>query len=99
MCKDLTTGSYTSTESLKRYVLGDIMKPIEDRNLKWYAILPFTLNNVVKYTTDPYGYSIMKLRQLEKIGYTPVVVSYMSYVNFEWIHFLLCRYYILSSNN
>uniref|UniRef100_A0AAR5Q8N4 FAST kinase-like protein subdomain 2 domain-containing protein n=2 Tax=Dendroctonus ponderosae TaxID=77166 RepID=A0AAR5Q8N4_DENPD len=79
VCKDLTTGAYTSTDSLKQYALGDIMKPTQDSNLKWYAILPFTLNNVVKYSNAPYGYSIMKLRQLEKIGYTPVVVLHIEF--------------------
>lgn len=55
-------------------MLGTILYPgnIED---KWFAIIAASWNSFVRGTFEPTGILDMKIKQLRKIGYIPVVVS------------------------
>lgn len=51
------------------------MKADLSTGLNWYAIIVGGWNLFNRGTTDPVGTLTTKMRQLEKIGYIPIVVS------------------------
>lgn len=49
--------------------------PDEAKHLKWLALLLATQNQIIKGTDKYVGPLNTKFRQLEKIGYAPIIVS------------------------
>lgn len=76
LCKDNTTNKFVEPIGFTNYVFGDIMVPHKDNNLKWYAVVIAGWNNTIRDTNFPVGQIVTKIRQLEKIGYTPILVRY-----------------------
>ncbi|KAJ8954160.1 hypothetical protein NQ318_005754 [Aromia moschata] len=80
LCKDKTTGSFVKPLGFEKYVLGDVMFPKRDDTLQWFAIVILGWNNTIRESSLPLGNMIMKQRQLEKMGYTPVFVIWNEFL-------------------
>ncbi|CAG9770167.1 unnamed protein product [Ceutorhynchus assimilis] len=80
ICKNTITGGFVKPEGLDRYILGDVMRPPKNRNLKWYALVALSWNNTMRNSCDILGHSAMKIRHLEKVGYTPVQIIWNQYM-------------------
>ncbi|XP_019872649.1 FAST kinase domain-containing protein 5, mitochondrial [Aethina tumida] len=81
LCKDNTTNKFVEPIGFTNYVFGDIMVPHKDDNLKWYAVVIAGWNNTIRDTNFPVGQIVTKMRQLEKIGYTPILVIWSEFID------------------
>ena len=75
LCVDKKTNKFVEPKGFEAYILGDIMKPYDTENYYWYAIVPVGRNNLIRNTLKPSGLIRMKVRHLQKIGYTPILVK------------------------
>lgn len=73
VCKD-ERGNFVKPSGFNQYTLGDVMKA-PDSKLKWFAFIPVSWNNQIKYTNEPLGLKVTKCQQLKTIGYEPILVS------------------------
>jgi len=80
LCQDKTTKKYVKPPCFERYVLGDIMIPFNDGSLKWHALVVVGWNNTIRQTSLLLGHSLMKERQLRKIGYNPVMIIWNEFI-------------------
>ena len=57
------------------YGLRDV-KHVKQDNSTWFAFIMGTKNQLIRGTKKPTGFTLFKMRQLQTIGYVPVLVSY-----------------------
>lgn len=62
------------------YILGDVKRPINLDELKWYAIVVVGWNNTINNTSRTVGIVNRKYRQLQKLGYKPVLAIWNEYM-------------------
>ncbi|KAG5883757.1 hypothetical protein JTB14_023178 [Gonioctena quinquepunctata] len=79
LCRN-QTGRFVQPTGFQNYVLGDVMFPFNDGNLKWYAVVVVGWNNTIRDSSLLLGNIIMKKRQLEKIGYNVVLVLWNEFL-------------------
>lgn len=75
LCKNTQTGKYVEPLGLASYNHWDVKYPKKEENLKWYAVMPLSINCTVRNAPLPLGAMKMKARQLRVIGYEPVMVN------------------------
>lgn len=75
LCRDKNTNMYIEPPGFQQYVLGDVMFPLKNDNLEWFAFVVVHWTNTIRDTSLPVGHMLMKRRQLQKIGYNPIFVS------------------------
>ncbi|KAJ8967049.1 hypothetical protein NQ314_003166 [Rhamnusium bicolor] len=80
LCKDKKSGKFVQPLGFENYVLGDVMFPINDGSLEWFAIVIVGWNNTIRESSLPLGNMIMKKRHLEKVGYHPVFVIWNEFL-------------------
>ncbi|XP_060533693.1 FAST kinase domain-containing protein 5, mitochondrial isoform X2 [Cylas formicarius] len=80
LCKDKLTDNFVEPVGFQRYIFGDVMIPHHDDNLKWYAIVVIGPDHVVRDTSMPLAAFTKKLKQLQKIGYNPVPVTWREFM-------------------
>lgn len=84
------TRQFEEPRGSENYVLGDVMKPFDTDKHVWYAIVIVGLNLTIHNTSLPVGLISMKLRQLRKIGYSPVTVRNINLlIDFEYKIYML----------
>ncbi|XP_057318256.1 FAST kinase domain-containing protein 5, mitochondrial [Microplitis mediator] len=77
MCIDDQNNIVSPASYFPKSEVGSIKyAPKEPVNLKWLAIVLASSNHTFRNTNDPCGTMQAKLRQLRRIGYTPVMVPY-----------------------
>lgn len=74
LCKDKRSDKFIEPFGFERYVLGDVMFPPKDENLQWYVFVLIHWANMIRNINSPFGMMRMKMRQLEQIGYKPILV-------------------------
>lgn len=74
LCRNKKTGEFIEPTGFENYVLGDVMFPVNNSSLEWFAIVILGWNNTIHNGSALLGHSLMKDRQLRKIGYKPVHV-------------------------
>ncbi|XP_018328684.1 uncharacterized protein LOC108739333 isoform X1 [Agrilus planipennis] len=79
ICKNIRREEFIKIEGFENYTLGDIMYPPKRDDCRWYAICVIGRNSTIRDTTKVLGLMNMKRRQLEKIGYIPVIVLWNEY--------------------
>ncbi|XP_056633545.1 FAST kinase domain-containing protein 5, mitochondrial [Diorhabda sublineata] len=79
VCKNKKTGEFVEPVGFHNYILGDVMYPFNDGSLEWFAVVVLGWNNTIKDTNLCLGHSLMKERQLRKIGYNPVLVIWSEF--------------------
>lgn len=89
LCKDKMSGTFVEPPGYSNYILGDVKYPYDDPHLEWYAIVAVGWSNTVKDSSQLLGSTVMKKRQLSRIGYKPVLVSIKTSCYF--LHFYLDR--------
>jgi len=67
-----------------KIVLGDFQRPPELG--KWFAIMILVRNSILYYSNEYNGLTLCKIRQLEKLGYEPILVSI--FVHFVDVYYL-----------
>lgn len=75
-CFDEKLNKFVQPKGFDKYSLSDIKYPEKCQGLRWIAIVPLGVNSCVRVAPEELGNIKMKTRQLRKIGYEPVLVSF-----------------------
>lgn len=75
-CKD-KQGNFVKIGKIEKPNIDDILYPRDDN--QWFAVIAASWNSYIRGTLLPTGILATKIRQLKKIGYTPIMVKTFLY--------------------
>ena len=81
LCYDEEIKKFIEPRGFEGYVIGDVMTPNFRENLKWFCLVPVGVNNIIRYVYEPLGIVKMKMRQLKRLGFEPIIVSIFFFAN------------------
>ncbi|XP_012223331.1 FAST kinase domain-containing protein 5, mitochondrial [Linepithema humile] len=79
-CLDEQNQLVPSEEFISQFKQGEFKRVDKDsKNVRWIALVLASQSLLIRNTNLPIGLLVAKMRQLSIIGYTPIMVSYISW--------------------